>query len=318
MNAKINAILNKHAQEGDVECVDKLLREMLEKKLSPDVITMSTVINAHAQAGDEKGADKWLCVMRDEMHLSPDEITMNTMLKANNKSPKFSWSRLIEYYSFFGEGILTANKFTYGQLLLACKKTRKCTQAITWFDDLLRAHIEPTEWLCGVLRDILGDEKFEEYRLPRKALFEAAALSSTSSSRKIFDGNGRGGGGGGRGGGREGSSRVRRADGSRLGSQATVAAASAVSSGGGGGVGGGGRKEQGLGLAAGAAARVAAEAGSRGRGMGMGGGRERQQQQQQQWHTGNNGLSSSACRFFFQTGTCRFGSSCRFSHSSSS
>ena len=141
-----NSVMHAFARNSDVVGATDFLRFVQnELQISPTTITMNSMINAHAKRGDLEGAEKVLRVMRVEMHLEPDANTINCIMKAIVNGNAVSWPKLMEYYStYFGEGRpLKADKYTYGCLLLACKKCRKPEEAARLFDDLVASGIAP-------------------------------------------------------------------------------------------------------------------------------------------------------------------------------
>ena len=52
----MNAIINIHAQVGNVEGARSYYNQFHKYKVQPDLVTMNAMINAYAQAGDLKGA----------------------------------------------------------------------------------------------------------------------------------------------------------------------------------------------------------------------------------------------------------------------
>ena len=148
----MSALINAHAQAGDTAGAVLYYEKMEALKLAPNEITMSALINAHAQAGDKAGAVLYYEKM-EALKMAPNEITMSTLLKCVVKYNQ-NVESMIEDIAFCLNEMsrlrLNLNKFTYGQLLLACKKFGMTDRAYHWFDELLHAEIEPTKMLCDV------------------------------------------------------------------------------------------------------------------------------------------------------------------------
>jgi pentatricopeptide repeat protein len=103
--------------------------------------------------------------MIDEMHVRPNNFTMSFVLQAVvNSRTGFTMTEVAEWLDFFcRQWGLSPDKYTYGHLLLACKRKRDTGRAYQWFDELLRLKIAPSKSLRNIFSDTIGAEKFQEY-----------------------------------------------------------------------------------------------------------------------------------------------------------
>ena len=191
-----NALIDSYAQVGDVSEAQRCLAQMKALGLQPDQVSMSALINACAQAKDVAGARQALEKMK-ALGLQPNQISMSALIKAQVGVRSVDMRAVLATLEEMRSSGLSPNSHTYFQLLLACKKTRDCTQAYQWFDELLTAKIEPIELLCSVLRDTAGLRNFEDYKTSRAQLFaeanRAAAKGGSKGGGKGRDRKGKGG-----------------------------------------------------------------------------------------------------------------------------
>ena len=219
MDSIAKEMSNIETQKRLLEMGKEVLCRIQVANLAPDEMTMTSLINAHAQAGDREGAVIYFNMMRNELHLAPDVRTFSVVLKATVSSPRFCNMREINLIlTDMSSMRIPHNQYTYGQLLLACKRNRWIDRARVWFDDLLSANIAPTKMLCDVLRDTIGEAAYNLFYSSRHESFERARLLGARGSIRTnrnnhdhggggrhtnndrFQGNERGGRGRGRGG----------------------------------------------------------------------------------------------------------------------
>jgi Zinc finger C-x8-C-x5-C-x3-H type (and similar) len=209
------------------------------------------------------------------MHLRPDTITMNSHLKAiANSRTGFTMEEIIEWLNFFcKEWGLAPDKYTFGQLLLACKRKKDVERAYMWFDQLITAGVEASEMLCNVFRDTIGIEKYNQYyELHHDVIEHSCAKSKTGKTNRT------GGAPGGTMGTKANMNRLakERIGASQLRGPSNTSGAAQVSR---------------HGFAHGAQSH------------GRNGGQLRPPSQ-----------STPSCRHWAATGSCKFGSTCSFSH----
>ncbi len=90
-------------------------------------------MNAFANKKDFDGARHWFDILRVELKLTPDSITINSLLKAAVLGPsRIDWQAVVDYYQCFETLKLQPDEFTFGYLLMACKKVGRQEQAIEW------------------------------------------------------------------------------------------------------------------------------------------------------------------------------------------
>jgi pentatricopeptide repeat protein len=172
----MSSLINAHAQDGDKAGAVKYYEEMKAQGLRANEITMNSLINAHAQDGDKAGAVKYYEEMKAQ-GLRADEITMNSVLKAfvsSSRRYEILEKDIIMFRKEMQKLNMQYDRYTYGQLLLAYKKFKKPDIAKCTFDELLTRMVEPTDMLCGVLKDTLGDAEYYRYVSANAIRMEAA------------------------------------------------------------------------------------------------------------------------------------------------
>jgi len=103
-----NTIIDACARCGSMDKVPKLLEDMRNSKLEPDLVTYSTLVKGYSLGGNITHAFKILDEMKAAKHLKPDEIMCNSLLEgcARERRVDLALSLLEEMKAF---GIAPSN-----------------------------------------------------------------------------------------------------------------------------------------------------------------------------------------------------------------
>jgi len=173
-------------QIGDQRKAERLLKELFDAGVVPDVRLCNLVINSYARNGDVACAENWFMTMRS-MGLTPNKASYNMILdvcvKADNVEAAERWFlRLID------DG-QTPDEVSYATMIYAHAKHGATEQAEKWLQHMLKTGVQPNVVTynslivaCARNGDIVGAEKWayaaENLDLSARASDHAASVDA--------------------------------------------------------------------------------------------------------------------------------------------
>ena len=85
--------------------------------------------------------------------------------------------------SFESRSGILPDRNSYMEMLIKCKYTHEPRAALDWFHEMLAAGIPPSDQTCGVLRDAVGEQAFQEYWRENAALVASAQEQENEGRR---------------------------------------------------------------------------------------------------------------------------------------
>merc|ERR1719359_2372472 len=121
-----------------MEHLPKILENMKESRVKPNVITYSTMLKGHCQNGDIQTGFLILEQMKKDAHLKPDEIMYNSLLDgcAQNNLVDEGLRLLEEMQS---EGVPPSN-FTLSILVKLMNRARRLDRAFALVEEITKKY----------------------------------------------------------------------------------------------------------------------------------------------------------------------------------
>merc|ERR1719149_518470 len=137
-----NTLIDSCARCGRMENLPKILNDMQEQRVKPNLITYSTMLKGHCQSGDIETGFKILEQMKKDAHMKPDEIMYNSLLDGCAQNNLFEEGlRLLEEMQ--AEGVKPSN-FTLSILVKLMNRARRLEQAFSLVADITKKyHFKP-------------------------------------------------------------------------------------------------------------------------------------------------------------------------------
>ena len=134
----------------------------MESKIYPD--TMYDVMQAYANAGDVVGTQNAILKSKSLGIRETPKRTVYTMRSIINSTESDGYDAVIQCYNaHFGHNKYVATDMAYTELLRACEKYNRPTDAIKWFNEALSFGLIVTPPMRDLLRKTLGVEQYEIY-----------------------------------------------------------------------------------------------------------------------------------------------------------
>ncbi|XP_010523636.1 PREDICTED: putative pentatricopeptide repeat-containing protein At5g43820 [Tarenaya hassleriana] len=148
-NSTYNTLISGWSKLGDIEQMEKILREMVEAGLNPDCLTFSHLIEGLGRAGRMDDAVEIFDHIK-EKGIVPNTSVYNAMISNFISSRDFDES--MRYYKRMLDNGCEPDLDTYTKLILGFIKARRVADTLEMFEEMLSRGIAPT---TGVITSFL-------------------------------------------------------------------------------------------------------------------------------------------------------------------
>ncbi|KAI7882753.1 TPR-like protein [Lichtheimia hyalospora FSU 10163] len=133
----------------------KLLKEMEQRKLKPDVSTYTMIINGYSRATDMERAMKWYHRMKRN-HIEPDVYTYTSLIDGYMRMADVPHAEML-FRSMMDKGI-RPNRVTYNTLMHQSVMQLDMETAVRFWTNLVEAGLRPDVYTYAIMIHGLGME----------------------------------------------------------------------------------------------------------------------------------------------------------------